>query len=256
MKIFPIALILVLSSLNLSIFLYGEMLFLGGGFQLVVLLGWIDVVIVTIFWAIWEIVTPTSSKRLRSAKLEKRMPIFIEHDNGIMEIKLAKETTPEGAIMAKDGWVGFVPRPQASAEADDADDRITSLITRRTLMPDIGLPVLFGCASKAILTNLRTVANLQHGSEIGNPEPKTEVNIGKNNAVATVFFPVTLTRLKQFFPKSWNVSQIRAHEQRNQLIGFQKSKKFLRGENQLAILGMVIALILVLSIIFFAVATR
>lgn len=224
----------LIGSIDLMLYYVGVMM---GVSYLYLLLfgGWLDMAIISGFWFIYEaLMTPRSSKTLRTAKMKKKIPLFIEYDNGLLEIKLEKESTPEGGILAEDGWIGFVPRASISENLEEVEalEGIAPLVTRSSYMPDIGMTARVGYAGKGILTNVKTVAELEHGSVemVGNPVPKQIIHVGKSAREVTVFWPISIKTLKTFFPRSWNIATIRALEKRAMNIGFEKGRRSQRNE--------------------------
>lgn len=221
---------------------------------IILLLGTLGVPTIIIVWLIWEFwITPKSARTLRKAKMKKRIPIIVEYDSGRIEIKLEKESTPEGGIKTEDGWTGFFPRLQVeSSNPGQEFGAVQNLVTKKTFLADCGVPVAFAYAGKAVLSNLQTLANLTYAPDkdkdsAGKDSKVQEIEVGTKK-YARVLWLVNLRILKMFFPKCWNIAQVRAMERQSEDIGFKRAQKFLKSDKGPVLLGMVIALIIVLMI--------
>lgn len=231
---------------GMMIGLMDVMLFVISPMSMILFGGWLDLMFIIAFWAIQEwFMTPKSAKTLRDAKAKKRIPLFIEHDNGLLEIKLEKESTPEGSILTKDGWRGFLPRASVSEDPNEAKalKDIAPLLTRKPFMPDVGMTAWVGYAGKGILTNIKTIAELEHApsfeqgllevGKLGNdPDPKQTIAINKGEQV-NVFWPVSLKTLKPNFTASWNIAAIKANETQAEAIGYKKAQRNQRNEKMI-----------------------
>ncbi len=195
-----------------------------------ILAGWFSLAMFAVYHFILEaFLTPKESKLLRQCKIEKRIPLIVEHDAGILEFKIEKAVTPEGAIICTDGWIGFIPRPIVDDEASPEDRlaiaEIAPVVAKRSFLAGVGMPCWVGYTGKGVLTNLRTLAELEHGPhDTEGSDQKQEVPIGKGSKV-NIFWPVKLSNLKKYFSRSWNQATVRAMEKRAEAIGVEKERK-------------------------------
>lgn len=254
--IFGLLLLVTLLGWNLALYFTGMVLY-GEAFayQMVLLVGgWTSIFIVFIMWGVYEMVfTPTSAKTLRKCRMTRHIPVFLGFDTGKIEIQIEKASSPSGTALITDkDWRGFVPRPQVESEFSDI---VNPILTKKNYMPDVGTPVWFGCASKAVLTNLQSLIYMGYAPLAGNPHGKFvgQVGEGDQKKEINVFWPITLTSLKQYFPLSWNQGQIRDNELQSEKVGYLEAKKYQGKEKTALILGMVVLAILILGIVFMVV---
>lgn len=242
--IFAIILIVVLASFDLMFFYAMGMTGMGLGYFLIIS-GWFNTFIIGIFWLIDNLfLTPSESKTLKKCKNEKRIPVIMEADNGLLLIDYEVSSTPEGGIITKNNGPMFVPRSIVAnidnQEEAEALTEIHPVVAKRSFLPGVGMPCWAGYQGKGILTNFRTAAELQYGLAGATSNPTSsqteKVNTGEGTKEVKVFWPVSLTKLKSHFPKSWNIAAIRALEKRAEQVGFLKGKKGNRMEKMWVLL--------------------
>lgn len=202
--------------------------------------------IIDYFW-----LTPKEAKAVKKATRKKKPLIPVAFDNGRIEFKVAKEIGDEGYVKTEDGWVGFLPRPISGGNPGKNEEKANPLITRVFTLQDAKIPCLFGYSGKAVLTNPHALAIMEHALKLKG-KVRLPFEIAKEKVFANIFWPVSLTAIKKLFPKSWNQAQVRALEQKSELTGIFKGKKYFgqEGLKYFVLPGMIIIAIMVLAIVF------
>lgn len=217
----------------------------------------IGIIVILLAWVIWWLkLTPKQVKRLRYCLTKKIPPLATAFDDGHCEILPATEVMPEGIIKSKIGknpeLIFALPRPYDNGKENTEPNPLNVLLTRRFTMD--GVPFFVGYVGKAVLTNIKTLANLEHAGieTLGNPggsERKLEIN-GKEHSV---FFPVDMRTLKTAISKSWNQAQIRALEVKAELSGMLRGKKYFGGAIKQWMPFFIIALLIIAIIVLAAI---
>jgi len=195
--------------------------------ELVFLLGFpVAFILTIIIWAVDYIwFTPKESKIIKKATRKKKPLLDIGFDNGQTEYKIAKKIGDEGYIETEDGWIGFLPRPIGSSgnPGEDTNPKVNQLLTRVSFLKNAKIPIIRGYSGKAVLTNIKTLAALEHTPLA---ESKKRLKLPWKLGAVNIFWPADLRTIKKVFPKSWNQAQIRASEVKSELAGMLKGKKY------------------------------
>jgi len=225
--------------------------------QLFFLIGFPTLFFVTLaVWAIDHIfLTPQESKIIKKAKRKKKPVVPVAFDDGQVEFKIVKEIGDEGYIRTEDDWIGFLPRPTTN-NPNTKSMKTNPILSRVFFLKDAKIPFLPGYSGKAILTNQKVLAILEHAKKTKQKlKLKLPFELGDENVEVDIFWPVDLRTIKSMFAKSWNQAQIRALEKKKELVGILKGKKFFGAEGMkyfvlpLAMITLVIV-VFALTIIF------
>lgn len=218
-------------------------------------------------WLIFEKwITPSDSKRIRTAARKKRPLEFIAGDDGYLDIMDAAQGIAEGVLETSkigtinDSHIGALPRPIEFSEKDievsEGKDLkatvamanfVSRQATRRLMLRGAKIPVWVGYRGKAILVSLYGLVALQlidglvqNAKAFGD---KFEEAIGKIDIIA----------IKDLFGEQWEESQIHALAYEKERKGEAKAKRF-GGKESLIMLFAIMIFLVVLVIILLAAA--